>query len=108
MINSKPLLPAVIVIKPISTAKADIETACRQVAQITTEAVHNGIVIIDIVIIFQGAKDIAKRVKSLTEHKEIKALLIYNAKQLFCTKEECNEFIADMTDFYGIKVINYR
>lgn len=108
MINTKQLIPAVIVVKPASTAKADIETACRQAAQITTEAVHNNIAIIDIIVTFQGGKDIAKRVKSLIEHKEIQVLLIYNAKQLFATKEECNEFIADMVDFYQIKVICYR
>lgn len=108
MISTKQLISAVIVIKPVSTAKADLETACRQVAQITTEAVHNNISIVDIVITFQSSKDITKRVKSLTEHKDIQALLIYNAKQLFSTKEECSEFIADMADFYGIKVINYR
>ena len=108
MISTKKLIPAVIVVKPASTAKTDIETACRQAAQITTEAVHNNIAIIDIIVTFQKAKDITKRVKSLTEHKDIQALLIYNAKQLFATKEECNEFMADMADFYGIKVICYR
>lgn len=108
MTSTKKLIPAVIVIKPTSTAKADIETACKQVAQITTEAVHNSIAILDIIVTFQGAKDISKRVKSLTEHKEIEALLVYDARKLFDTKEECKEFIVDMADLYQLKVINYR
>lgn len=107
MISSN-LIPAVIVIKPVSTAKADIETACRQTAQLTTVCVPKNIFIEDIIITFGGVKDITKRVKSLTEHKDIQVLLVYNAKQIASSEKEYMEFIADMCDFYKLKVINYR
>jgi hypothetical protein len=107
MINSK-LIPAVIVVKPASTAKADIEISCRQVAQITTTCVGKNVYVEDIIVTFQGVKDIIKRVKSLTEHKDIQVLLVYNAKQIASSEKEYMEFITDMVDFYGLKVINYR
>lgn len=107
MINSN-LIPAVIVIKPASTSKADIETVCRQTAQLTTVSVPKNIFIEDIIITFGGIKDISKRIKSLTEHKEIQIVLIYSAKQIAASSAEYMEFIADMNDFYKLKVINYR
>ena len=108
MINKQALIPTVIVAKPTSTAKADLEVMAKWVAQLTTKAVPNNLLIEDIIITFTGSKDVEKRIKSLTDHKEIKVVLIYSAKQIFTTKEECYEFIATMADFYKIKVICYR
>lgn len=108
MINTKSLVPAVIVVKPASTAKADIETIAKQVAQITTACVPKQIVVEDIIVTFQGIKDVTKRVMSLLEHKEIKALLIYSPKQIATCEQEYIEFVADMKSWYGIKVVNYR
>lgn len=108
MINSKALIPAVIVVKPTSSNKADIEISCRQVSQITTLCVPKGIVIEDIIVTYQGIKDIKKRVNSLMEHKEIQVLLIYNAKQIACSEKEYLEFVAELRDFYAIQVMNYR
>lgn len=99
MISTKQLIPAVIIAKPSSTAKADLEVMSKCIAQVTTEAVHNNLLIEDIIITFTGAKDIEKRIKSLTDHKQIKVVLIYSAKQIFSTKEECFDFIATMADF---------
>ncbi len=104
----KPLVPGVIVVKPLSTAKADIEIALKQVAQITTRCCKNNIEIIDIVVTFGSSKDINKRVKALMEQKEIKLLLLYTAKQAAESEQEYKGFVADMRDWYGIKVICYR
>lgn len=109
MTNPKPVLTnAVIVVKPASTAKADIEIACRQVAQVTTACVPKNIYIEDIIVTYQGIKDIKKRVNSLMEHKEIQVLLIYNAKQIASSEKEYMEFVAELRDFYAIQVLNYR
>lgn len=104
----KPLVPGVIVIKPLSTAKSDIEIALKQVAQITTRCCKNNIEIIDIVVTFGSSKDINKRVKALIEQKEIKLLLLYTAKQAAESEQEYKGFVADMRDWYNIKVICYR
>jgi len=109
MINTKqPLIPAVIVIKLTSTAKADIEISCRQVAQITTTCVGKNIYVEDIIVTFQGVKDITNRVKSLTEHKEIEALLIYNEKQIASSEKEYLDFIRDMDTWYKLQVVTFR
>lgn len=108
IIKTQPLIPATIIAKPISTAKVDLEIMAKQVAQITTACVENNIEVIDIIITFSSTKDILKRVKSLTEHKEIKVLLIYTAKQIAETEQEYRDFVADMQDWYGIKVLCYR
>lgn len=108
MIKAKPLIPAVIIVKPVSTAKADIEIACRQVAQITTACVPKGVWIEDIIVTFGGIKDIEKRIKSLTEHKNITTILIYNAKQIATNEKEYLDFIRDMADWYRLKVICFR
>lgn len=104
----KQLVSAVIVVKPASTAKVDIETIAKQVAQITTACVPKMIVVEDIIVTFQSIKDVTKRVTSLLEHKEIKALLIYSPKQIATCEQEYVDFVADMKDWYGIKVIHYR
>lgn len=108
MINTKSLVPAIIVVKPASTAKADIETIAKQVAQITTACVQKGIVVEDIIVTFQSIKDVTKRVTSLLEHKEIKAILVYSPKQIATCEQEYIDFVADMKDWHGIRVINYR
>lgn len=100
--------PAVIVIKPTSLAKADIETMTRQVAQITTACVKKDIEIVDIIVTFAGTKDITKRVKSLTDHKEVEVLLLYSAKQIADTEKEYATFVADMRDWHGLSVISLR
>lgn len=102
------LIPAALIAKPTSTAKADLEIMAKQVAQITTSCVENNIEVEDIIITFGGSKDITKRVKSLIEHKEIKVLLLYSAKQVAENKQEYREFVADMRDWYQLKVICYR
>lgn len=102
------LINAVIVVKPASSNKADVETACRQVAQITTLCVPKSIHIEDIIVTYQSIKDIKKRVNSLMEHKEIKVLLIYSAKQIASSEKEYMEFVAELRDFYSIQVMNYR
>jgi hypothetical protein len=101
------LIPAVLVIKPTSTAKADIETMSRQIAQVTTSCVPKDIHIEDIIVTFGTSKDIAKRVKSLVEHKNIQLLLLYSAKQAAENEQEYKTFVADMRG-YGLKVICYR
>lgn len=108
MINTKSLVPAVIVVKPQSTAKADIETIAKQVAQITTACVPKGVLVEDIIVTFQSIKGVTKRVTSLLEHKEIKAILVYSPKQIAACEQEYIDFVADMKDWYGIKVVNYR
>lgn len=108
MFNKQPLVPAIIIAKPTSTAKLDLEVMSKCIAQLTTEAVPNNLLIEDIIITFSGGKDIQKRIKSLTDHKDIRVILIYSAKQIFSTKDECHEFIATMADFYNIRVICYR
>lgn len=108
MINAKPLTNAVIVVKPTSTAKADLEIMARQVAQITTACVPKNVYVEDIIVTYGGIKDITKRIKSLTEHKEIQVVLVYSAKQIATSSTEYMEFIADMNDFFKLKVINYR
>ena len=108
MINTKSLVTAVIVVKPQSTAKADIETIAKQVAQITTVCVPKGIVVEEIIVTFQSIKDVTKRVMSILEHKDIKAILIYSPRQISTCEQEYVDFVADMKDWYGIKVIHYR
>lgn len=104
----QPLVPGVIVVKPSSTAKADIEIALKQVAQITTRCCKNNIEVIDIVVTFGSSKDISKRVKALIEQKEIQLLLLYTAKHAAKSEQEYKEFVADMRDWYGLKVVCYR
>jgi hypothetical protein len=104
----QPLVPGVIVVKPLSTAKADIEIALKQVAQITTKCVKNNIEVIDIIVTFGSSKDISKRVKALVEQKEIHLLLFYTAKQAAETENEFTAFVSDMRDWYGLKVVCYR
>jgi hypothetical protein len=102
------LISAVIVVKPASTAKADLEVMARQVAQITTACVPRNVFVEDIIVTYGGIKDIEKRVKSLTEHKDIQALLIYSSKQIASSEREYMDFIADMADWYEVKVITLR
>jgi hypothetical protein len=104
----KPTVPGTIVIKPTSTAKADLETMGKQVAQITTSCVENNIEVIDIILTFGTTKDISKRVKALIEHKEVKLLLLYTAKQIAESEQEYKDFVADMRDWYGLRVMCYR
>lgn len=106
--KTQPPVPGVIVIKPTSTAKADLEIMAKQVAQLTTSCVENNMEIVDVIITFGSSKDIAKRVKSLTEHKEVKVLLLYSAKQVAESEQEYKGFVADMRDWYGLRVLCYR
>lgn len=104
----KPTVSSVIVVKPSSTAKADIEIALKQVAQITTKCTKDNIKITDIIVTFGNSKDIKKRVKALTEQKEFQLLLFYTAKQAAENEQEFREFVADMKDWYKLNVICYR
>lgn len=99
---------AVIVVKIASTGKTDIEIACKQVAQITTACVHQGVYVEEIIVTHKGAKEVTKRVKMLVEHKEIQAILLYDSKQITESEDEYIEFIKDMIITFGLKVINYR
>lgn len=104
----QPLVSGVIVVKPLSTAKADIEIALKQVAQIATKCTKGNIEISDIIVTFGSSKDISKRVKALIEQKEIQLLLLYTAKQAAETEQEYRGFVADMRDWYGLRVVCYR
>lgn len=102
------LVPSIIVIRPISKNKDAIEISLKQVAQITTKCVPQKIYIEDIILTYGNTKDISKRVKTLVEQKEIKLLLLYTAKQVAESEQEYRDFVADMRDWYDIKVICYR
>ena len=103
------LLPkAVIVMKPASTAKADLEVMAAQVAQMTTACCQENIQVDSIVITFGGVKDITKRVKMLTEQKDIRYLIIYSGKQIADIESEYLNFKRDMQDWYNLQVICYR
>lgn len=108
MISNKTLIPAVIVAKLPGNSKSELEVMAKQVAQLTTACVPQNIYIEDIVISYAGIKDIEKKIASLTEHKDIKVVLIYSAKQVASTEKEFYEFVATMADFYRIKVICFR
>lgn len=108
MVNEKTIKNAVIVVKPESMVKTDLETMCRQIAQITTACVLKDVYVEEIIVTYNGIKDITKKVKSLTEHKEIQLLLVYNAKKIAAAEREYLEFVDNMKEFYGIKVISYR
>ena len=103
------LLPkAVIAVRPASTAKADLEVMAAQVAQMTTACCQENIQVDSIVITFGGIKDITKRVKLLTEQKDLQYLIIYNAKQIADNESEYMNFKRDMQDWYNLQVICYR
>lgn len=102
------VVPGIIVIKPLSKNKDDIEISLKQVAQITTRCVPQKIYIEDIILTYGTTKDISKRVKSILEQKEIKVLLLYTAKQVADTEQEYKDFVADMRDWYNLRVICYR
>ena len=101
-------MPAVIVVKPLSTAKADLEVMAKQVANITTKCCRNNVEIQDIIITLSGIKDIKKRVKSLAEHREIEYLMVYSAKGIATNEKEFKEFVSDMQTWYGIEVKTIR
>ncbi len=98
------LIPAVVVVIAASTAKADLEVMVKQAANITTKCCKNGIVVEEIIVTFNGIKDINKRIKSLTQHKEIKYLMIYSAKSIANSEKEFMQFVDDMQTWYGIDV----
>ena len=103
------LLPkAVIAMKPASTAKADLEVMAAQVGQMTTACCQENIKVDSIVITFGGIKDITKRVKMLTEQKDIRYLIIYSGKQIADNESEYLNFKRDMQDWYNLQVICYR
>lgn len=105
---NKQVVSAVIVVKPASTAKADIETMSKQVAQITTVCVPKGIVVEDIIVTFQGMKDVTKRIKAILEHKAIRVVLLYQPRQIATCQQEYVEFVEEMKSWNGIQVISYR
>lgn len=108
MHNEQTLIPAVLVVKPLSTAKSDLEILCKNVSQLTTLAVPKNIVIEEIIVTFGNTKDITKRIKSVLEHMDLKVLLLYSAKQVAETEKEFADFVADMFAWYGLKVMCYR
>ncbi|ADU75658.1 hypothetical protein M972_112757 [Acetivibrio thermocellus AD2] len=103
------LLPkAIIAVRPASTAKADLEVMAAQVAQLTTVCCQENIQVDSIIITFGGIKDITKRVKQLTEQKDISYLIIYSGKQIAENESEYVNFKRDMQDWYNLKVVCYR
>lgn len=102
--KSKKLMPAAIIAKPATTAKADLEIMAKEIALITTKCCRNDIEVFDIIVTFSGIKDIKKRIKSLTQHMEIKYILIYSAKQISETEQEFLEFVEEMESWYGIHI----
>ena len=103
------LLPkAIIAVKSASTAKADLEVMATQVAQMTTACCQENIQVDSIIITFGGIKDITKRVKLLTEQKDIRYLIIYSGKQIADNESEYLSFKRDMQDWYNLQVICYR
>lgn len=104
----KSLIPAVIVVKPLSTAKADLEVMAKQIANITTKCCRNNVEVVDIIVTLSGIKDIKKRIKALVEHREIQYLMVYSAKSIATNEKEFKEFVSDMQSWYGIEVKTIR
>lgn len=102
------LVQAIVILKPISTSKSDLEIMSKQLAQIVTKCCRTNIKVIDVIIIFGNGKDISKRVKALKEHEEFSMLVTYNSKSIAEKQQDYVQFVNDMRDWYGIEVISYR